>query len=47
LLVLHLLALLAAEGRKALPPAVIKEHLEQLAKLPKLMETQLPMWVEK
>lgn len=47
LLVLHLLALLAAQAREALSSKVVQEHLDQLAKLPKLMETQLPMWVEK
>jgi glutamine---fructose-6-phosphate transaminase (isomerizing) len=44
LLVLHLIALLAAESRKALDAPVIKEYLEQLAGLANVLTPQMAVW---
>jgi glutamine---fructose-6-phosphate transaminase (isomerizing) len=44
LLVLHLIALLAAESRNALEPSAITRSLQHLAELPGLLEEQLPLW---
>jgi glucosamine--fructose-6-phosphate aminotransferase (isomerizing) len=44
LLVLHLIALLAAESRGALEPSIVAENLQRLTELPDLLEQQLPQW---